>query len=218
MTHNPPSLQNNTNQKLREIESQKEGLWVSWNENIKHSFKNYFQVNTEADLQRIISKTDNVRFYGNKQSSADICAGTDVLIDMNQYDKMLSFDNEKKTITVQTGMKLVILLELIEEKGWCIPCLPDINTITIGGAFVTGTHGTSGHILAEYVTSCRLVQASGEVLVVDEDNELIHALRVSLGTLGVLSTLTFQCEELYTLHVKEEPMADSKWLPTIKED
>ena len=45
----------------------------------------------------------------------------------------------------------------------------------------------------------------------------MQAVRVSLGALGVMSTVTFSCEPIYTLHVKEGPENDSEWLPKIKE-
>ena len=95
--------------------------------------------------------------------------------------------------------------------------MPDINTITIGGALATGTHGTSGHLLCEYMTSCTLVLANGSLKTVPKSDTLMQAVRVSLGALGVISTVTFSCEPIYTLHVKEGPENDSEWLPKIKE-
>jgi len=168
-------------------------------------------------LQEVVAKTDKIRFFGTKQSSADIAAGIDRLIDITPYHKIVSCDETERSITVQSGMILGDLLEIIEAKGWCIPCLPDINTITIGGALATGTHGTSGHLLCEYMTSCTLVLADGSLKNVHKSDALMQAVRVSLGVLGVMSTVTFTCEPIYTLHVKEGPENDSEWLPKIKE-
>ena len=122
-----------------------------------------------------------------------------------------------RTITVQSGIILGDLIEAIEAKGWCIPCLPDINTITIGGALATGTHGTSGKLLSEYMTKCNLILADGSVKEITDEDDIIDAVRVSLGVLGVMSTITFKCEPIYTLHIKEGPEADTEWLPKIKE-
>ena len=103
----------------------------------------------------------------------------------------------------------------MEAKGWCIPCLPDINTVTLGGALATGTHGTSGKLLASYVHTFRVILADGSLKEITEKEELMDAFRVSLGVLGVYSTVTFACETNYTLHVKEEPQKDSNWLESI---
>ena len=192
------------------------GTWVSWNENLKYNYNTKYTIATEEELQEVIANNEKIRFFGSKQSSADIAAGTDVLIDMTSYNKVVSYDYNKKTITVQSGLILSELLESIESVGWCIPCLPDINTITIGGALATGTHGTSGKLLSEYMTECNLVLADGTVKTITKDDDLMDAVRVSLGMLGVMSTITFQCEPAYTLHIKEGPESDSEWLPKLK--
>ncbi len=192
--------------------------WVSWNENIKHSFTNLHTITTETQLSQVVASAQKIRFFGSKQSSSDIAAGVDTLIDINSYNKVVQFNNEERLITVETGLKLGALIDVIEAKGWCIPCLPDINTVTIGGALATGTHGTSGKPLCEYMVSCRLVMADGTITEINEGDELMDAVRVSIGTLGVMSTVTFKCEPIYTLHLKEGPEKDEDWLSTINED
>jgi len=199
------------------MKQEENGVWVSWNENLKYSYKSLYSITTEKELQEVISKADKIRFFGTRQSSADIAAGTETLIDITTYNKILSFNESEYTVTVESGVILGDLLEAIEAKNWCIPCLPDINTITIGGALATGTHGTSGKLLCEYMTKCRLVLADGSIKEINDKDELIHAVRVSLGTLGVMSTITFKCEPIYTLHIKEGSEKDNEWLPKIKD-
>jgi len=199
------------------MKQNKNGVWVSWNENLKYNYKSLYTIKTEEELQEVIAKSEKIRFFGSKQSSADIAAGTETLLDITAYNKILEFNDAAKTITVQSGVLLKDLLEAVEAKGWCIPCLPDINTVTVGGALTTGTHGTSGKLLSEYVTQCRLVLADGTIKEIHEGEELMDAVRVSLGVLGVFSTITFSCEAIYTLHVKEHPESDSEWLSKINE-
>jgi L-gulonolactone oxidase len=194
-----------------------EGVWTSWNENITHTFQDLYTVHNENELQEIVAQSEKVRFFGSKQSSSDISAGVGTLIDMRSYDKLISYDDAKRSITVESGMLLADLIATIESNGWCIPCLPDINTVTIGGALATGTHGTSGSLLATYVSEFRVVLADGSVKVVKEGDALMEAMRVSIGVLGVFSTITFQCEPLYTLHLKEGPQNDAKWMHQLKE-
>ena len=194
----------------------KGGVWVSWNENLKYSYDTLYTIETEDELKSIVGEAKKIRFFGSKQSSADIAAGSDTLIDITSYNNILNYNEDNLTITVQSGILLKDLIEAVEAKGWCIPCLPDINTITIGGALATGTHGTSGKLLCEYMVNCRLVLEDGSIKVVNDSDDLMNALRVSVGTLGVMSTVTFKCEPNYTLHIKEGPENDSDWLPTIK--
>jgi FAD/FMN-containing dehydrogenase len=193
------------------------GTWVSWNENVTHNYKSLYKITTEKELQKVIKNSQKIRVFGSKQSSADIASGLETLVDITAYNKILSYNDSEHTITVQSGVILGDLLDAIEAKGWCIPCLPDINTITIGGALATGTHGTSGKLLCEYMTDCSIVLADGSLKRINKKDELIDAVRVSLGVLGVMSEITFKCEPIYTLHVKEGPEDDSEWLPKIKE-
>jgi L-gulonolactone oxidase len=199
------------------MKQNKNGTWVSWNENLTHKYKSLYKVTSEEELQEIIRNSEKIRVFGSKQSSADIASGVETLIDITSYNKILSIDDSACTIKVQAGLILGDLLEEIEAKGWCIPCLPDINTVTIGGALATGTHGTSGKLLCEYITKCSIILADGSIKIITDKDELIDAVRVSLGVLGVLSEITFQCEPIYTLHVKEGPEDDSIWLPKINE-
>ncbi|WP_339663606.1 D-arabinono-1,4-lactone oxidase [uncultured Polaribacter sp.] len=199
------------------MKQNKNGTWISWNENLTYNYKSLYKITSEKELQEIVKKSEKIRVFGSKQSSADIASGTATLIDITSYNKILAFDDLEHTITVQSGLILGDLLEAIEAKNWCIPCLPDINTVTIGGALATGTHGTSGKLLCEYITKCSIILADGSVKEITDKDELIDAVRVSLGVLGVLSEITFQCEPIYTLHIKEGPEKDTKWLPKIEE-
>ncbi|WP_299056953.1 D-arabinono-1,4-lactone oxidase [uncultured Polaribacter sp.] len=199
------------------MKQNKNGTWTSWNENVIYNYKSLYTITSESELQEVIKNAKEVRLFGSKQSSADIASGTTTLIDIKSYNKILAFNDEQHTVTVQSGVILKDLLEAIEAKGWCIPCLPDINTITVGGALATGTHGTSGKLLSEYMSKCRLVMADGSIKEITEKDDLMNAVRVSLGVLGMMSEITFTCQPIYTLHVKERPESDTEWLPKIKE-
>ena len=199
------------------MKQNKSGVWRSWNDNLVYDYESLYKITSESELQELVATNEKIRFFGSKQSSADIAAGAATLLDMTSYNKILGFNEGEKKVTVQSGVILGDLLEAIEAKGWCIPCLPDINTITIGGALATGTHGTSGKLLSEYMVQCRLILADGTVKIINDGDMLMDAVRVSLGVLGVMSTITFQCESIYTLHVKERPENDNEWLPKIKQ-
>lgn len=192
--------------------------WVSWNGKIVHRYSRIVRPQTEAELAEAVKNAEHVRVFGSRQSSADIAAGTETLIDNTAYDGIVSFDEEAGEVTVRSGMSLRAFLEEIEARGFALPCLPDINTITIGGALATGTHGTAGgaHPLAEYMIHARLVTADGSIQQVDESSEIMPALRNSLGVLGVFSTVTFKLTPLYYLRVTEQAVRDEDWLANYR--
>ncbi len=185
--------------------------WISWNGNKTHSYQNLYTPTKELELQEIVKKNTSIRVFGGRFSSSDINAGTDTLIDITQYNKIVNINKETKEITVQAGITLKELIETAQQNGWCIPCLPDINSITIGGALATATHGTNGFILSKYVSKFRMILADGSIKEFTDTDFETDAIRVSLGLLGVFSEITFQCEANYKLHLVEQPMKDIAW-------
>lgn len=196
-----------------ERQSRDAGTWVSWNGNVEHSYTDISRPQTEQQIVELVRSSDSIRMVGSGQSSADIVAGTSALIDPSAYNRIVSFDRERGEVTVQSGVRLKELLQTLETGGWTVPCLPDIDTVTLGGAISTGTHGTSGgaHPISEYMTGCRLIQVDGSVRTVTEDDEIMPAVRCGLGVLGVLSTITLRCVPLYHLRVEEEAIPDEVW-------
>ena len=195
------------------------GLWSSWNGLVKHRYERYLVPGTEEEIVSAVRGASRVRAFGNRQSSADIGAGTETLLDMTGYNSVVAEDRDAMELTVESGMRLSTLIRELESRGWCLPCLPDIDTVTVGGALATGTHGTAGdgHILAEYMVACRIVTADGSVRSYREDDEeMMAALRCSLGLLGVFSTVTFRAHPLYYLRVVEEPIRDEVWLRSYR--
>ena len=193
-------------------------LWKSWNGLVRHDYERCHLIESTEQLSEVVARASHVRPFGHRYSSSDICAGTEVLLDMTSYDAILSVDEERMEITVQAGITLKKLLHHVEGLGWAIPCLPDIDAVTLGGALATGTHGTGreGHILSQYMTRCRLVLPDGSVREVTDTDDLMHALRVSVGALGVMSEITLRCVPIYTLHLHERPMRDEEWVGNLE--
>jgi L-gulono-1,4-lactone dehydrogenase len=85
----------------------------------------------------------------------------------------------------------------------------DVGYQTISGAISTATHGTGETFrnISSQVVAASLVLASGEVLQcsADMEPEVFKAAQVSLGALGVLSTLTLRCVPAYNIRSVQEP-------------
>nr|VFK20776.1 MAG: L-gulonolactone oxidase [Candidatus Kentron sp. LPFa] len=188
--------------------------WISWNKNTTHEVVNFYTPDREEMIIESVKKSDSIRVVGSGQSSADIAAGSTDLISLDEYNGFVQINSPKYEITVEAGMKLSKLLTEIDKFGWTLPALPDIDTVTVGGALSTGTHGT-GHSalpLSGYVVECRLILADGSIETITEDNPSLEAVRFSLGLLGILSTVTFRCEPQWKLQLDERPVKDAHWL------
>ena len=90
-----------------------------------------------------------------------------------------------------------------KEIGLSLANQGDIDTQAIAGALSTGTHGTGIRLgrLSSQAVGMRLVQPDGSVLEVDGDGdtETMAAAQVSIGMLGVISTITLQAISAYNL-------------------
>lgn len=131
-----------------------------------------------------------------------------VTISTTQYASIVGFDIPAMTVTAQSGILIHDLLEAIGNQNLALPFTPYWNAVTLGGTLATGSHGSShfgkGGAVHEYVTGLRLVvpatDAEGFAKVVAltlDDGDLMNAAKVSLGVLGVVSTVTLQLQALF---------------------
>jgi L-gulono-1,4-lactone dehydrogenase len=118
-------------------------------------------------------------------------------------------DRDTGLVTVLAGTRLHALNEALWQLGLSMTNLGDIDVQTISGAISTGTHGTGAKYggIATQVRALDLVLADGSTLScsADENPDVFAAARVGLGSLGVLATVTLQCEPAFALAAAEGP-------------
>jgi FAD-linked oxidoreductase len=118
-------------------------------------------------------------------------------------------DRDTGLVTALAGTRLHALNEALWQLGLSMTNLGDIDVQTISGAISTGTHGTGLRLggLATQVRALELVLADGSVLRCgyDESPDVFAAARVGLGALGVIASVTLQCEPAYALAAAEAP-------------
>ncbi|HTO09640.1 MAG TPA: D-arabinono-1,4-lactone oxidase, partial [Myxococcota bacterium] len=115
-----------------------------------------------------------------------------------------SLDRERGRVCVRAGTKLHALGEPLLAAGLAMRNLGDVDVQALAGAVSTGTHGTGPTLsnVSSQVVGARLVLASGAPLELsaESDAERLDAARVSLGLLGVFSTLTLETVPAFRLH------------------
>jgi L-gulono-1,4-lactone dehydrogenase len=151
-----------------------------------------------------------VRPLGSGHSFTAAAATEGVALDLSTWVGVIGADLDSGLVTVRSGTTLRDLNAALDTLGLAMANLGDIDAQTVSGAISTGTHGTGGRIggLAVQVVGLELVLADGSVVAcsADERPDLFHAARVSVGALGVLSTVTLQCVPAFTLAADERPM------------
>lgn len=150
-----------------------------------------------------------VKAVGAGHSFTAIAATDGVLVDLGALDGLLAVDERLRRVTLGAGTNLYQLPALLAPFGLALENMGDIDRQTIAGATSTGTHGTGAAFrgLAAQITAAVLVTADGRVLHVDSERnaELLPAVRLGLGALGIVVELTIQCVPAFLLHAVEHP-------------
>lgn len=133
-----------------------------------------------------------------------------VSLNLSRWTGITDVDRGNGTVTVRAGTTLRQLNADLDTLGLALPNLGDIDSQTVAGAIATGTHGTGSLFggLATQVRGLELVLADGSTLRCDESEnaELLDAARISLGALGLISTVTLGCVPAFALRADERPM------------
>jgi L-gulono-1,4-lactone dehydrogenase len=165
-----------------------------------------------------------IKPVGAGHSFTGIAVAPGVQLDLSDLSGVLDADVATGRVTLAAGTRLHALPALLAPYGLAMPNMGDIDRQTIAGATATGTHGTGLAFggLATQIVAARLVTGSGELLTVSESErpELLPAVRVGLGALGVLVEMTLQLVPRYVLHAVErrEPFGDvvDGWLDRLR--
>jgi L-gulonolactone oxidase len=186
--------------------------WSNW-ARTQSCVPGYFHTpRTLADLQSILSsarsRQESVRCVGFGHSPGEIALvsspdGHMIALGVH-YSNLIGVDREKQQVTVESGMSLSCLNSILDSHGLALSSLGSISDQTVGGALACGTHGTniSGPaILAASVVELQLLDASGQLHTcsLQANVDLFQAARISLGALGIVTTVTIQCEPAYDL-------------------
>ena len=152
---------------------------------------------------------ERVKVAGAGHSFTDIACTDGRLIKLDRYAEVLDVDQQSATVTVQGGITIARLSEVLASYSLAMENMGDVAYQTISGAISTATHGTGERLrnIPSQVCALSLVLADGSVLHCSRmtDAETFKAAQVGLGALGVISTVTLQCVPAFNLHSVEEP-------------
>lgn len=151
-----------------------------------------------------------IKAVGAGHSFTGIAVAPGVQLDLSALSGLIGVDVERKRVTLAAGTRLYDIPALIEPLGLAMPNLGDIDRQSISGAISTGTHGTGAEFtgIAGQVRGAVLVTGDGSLLRISESEnaELLPAVALGLGALGVLVEVTLQCVDCFVLHARERPI------------
>ncbi|MEH3053631.1 MAG: FAD-binding protein [Patulibacter minatonensis] len=187
--------------------------WTNWAGQQSCSPAVTAQPRHETDLLRDLADADaaghTVRAVGSGHSFTDACLTGGMHVDLSLMSAVLDVDRASGLVRTQAGIPLHRLTAVLHEHGLALENQGDIDRQTIAGATATATHGTGARFrnLSSGIVGARIALADGTVrdLSLPDDEELLRAVRVSLGALGVVTELTLQTVPAFRLSKVEEP-------------
>jgi FAD/FMN-containing dehydrogenase len=123
---------------------------------------------------------------------------TDDKLDISDLDQILHIDPERRICIAEPGVTFVDLVAATLRHGLVPYTVPELETITIGGAVAGGSIESMSHRHGGFHDSCleyEVITAKGDVLTCTPDNEhrlVFQMMHFTFGTLGILSKLTFR--------------------------
>ncbi|MFF2372519.1 D-arabinono-1,4-lactone oxidase [Agromyces sp. NPDC058110] len=153
-----------------------------------------------------------IKPVGAGHSFTGIAVAPGVQLDLGDVSGVIAADPATGRVTLGAGTRLYDLPRLLAPYGLALQNMGDIDRQSIAGATSTGTHGTGLRFggLATQIVAAKLVTGTGDLVEISETSrpELLPAVRVGLGALGVLVELTLQLVPAFVLQAEEriEPL------------
>ena len=151
-----------------------------------------------------------IKVLGSGHSYNDIADPTAaVCVALGSGNGLESVDRDTNRVTARAGMRLDRFCGALASHGLALPVLGAITEQTLGGLISTGTHGTGREVrsISDYVVGLRLIDGRGEAvdLTLEREPDLLRAARVGLGSLGIISSVTFACVPAFDLTLETRP-------------
>lgn len=180
--------------------------WQNWAGQVRCTPERIVRPDSESALQSVVieaaERGDTIRVAGSGHSFSPVVPTDATLVSLARYRGVVDVDPDARQVTVRAGTTLAELNRELANHGFALSNLGDIDRQTVAGALATGTHGTGlgFGVLATQMSGMRVITADGECREwTPDDGTEFRAAQVSLGALGVVSTITLDVVPAYDL-------------------
>ncbi len=185
--------------------------WRNWARTQSADPREVLAPGTVEDVRRAVegvrARGGTLRPVGSGHSFSGAARPDDAQLTTDGLAGLLGVDEELGRATLLAGTRIREVPDLLAPSGLAMDCLGDIDAQTLAGAISTGTHGTGLRhpSISATVVAATIVTGRGELLRVSESErpDLLPAVRLGLGALGVLVDVTLQCVPAFALQAVE---------------
>lgn len=200
-------------------------LHKNWSGSVRFKPAKVVYPTSEKEICNLIREAaankGSVRVVGAGHSFTPLVETQGMLMNLDQMQGLDDFDEQGLTASIKAGTRLYNLGDLLHVKGLAMENLGDINQQSLAGAVGTGTHGTGirfGNIPSQAL-ELRMVKADGTIVTCSEEEnaDLFRAAKVSLGSLGVMSSIMLRVKKPYKLEYRSSKARFEDTLPRLEE-
>ncbi|TPX10741.1 uncharacterized protein E0L32_008310 [Thyridium curvatum] len=180
----------------------------------------YIQPESVEELVKVVNLARKLRrriaLVGCGHSPSELTCTSSWLINLDNFNKVISVDSSTRIVTTQSGIRLYALCEELDKNGLAMANLGSINEQSMGGVFATGTHGSSllHGLISEDILAIKILLSDGTVKTcsASENEDLFRAALISLGALGIVVEVTFRAAPAFSLRWSQTVDTDTKML------
>ena len=154
-------------------------------------------------------KKFKIAIQGGGNSYSDVFFNNQLVIDTKQFNSIESFDSENGQITVEPGVRIGDLLDIIMPHNWILVGLSGSVNDVIGGMLSTNVHGKdswkNGNF-SQNIISFKIMLANGTTEIIKNDNgsELFNSIVGGLGFLGLITEITLKLKPIPSYMVQHQ--------------
>jgi xylitol oxidase len=151
----------------------------------------------------LVVSRPRVRALGARHSFNAIADSPGELISLERFERVVAIDRQRRTVTVDAGIRYGDLCPELHRAGFALPNLASLPHLSVAGACATATHGSGDRNgnLATAVAALELVTADGTVVALSRERhgDDFRGAVVGLGGLGVVTHLTLDLVPTFEL-------------------
>jgi FAD/FMN-containing dehydrogenase len=199
--------------------------WHDWDSTVRCNPQAIKYPVDEAEVVAIVTgalrSDDVVRVFGAGHSWSALVPSQGVLVNLDNLAAPVNIDRELATAQISAGLRIRDIGPLLEKHGLTMSNVGAITPQSIAGAIGTGTHGTGltyGSIGGE-ISAIRIVDGRGEIKDYTAAAHPVEmsALRLSLGSLGILVRVTINCVPDHHVELTKIPMGFEEFIDGLED-
>lgn len=181
----------------------------------KTSVTKIFQPTCVDDITDAINEAirngKQISMFGQRHTmGGHIVAKDGIVLDMTRYDKVIDFNKEERTITVQPGITWAKLIHYLDQHGLSPMVLQSYATFSVGGSIGANIHGiTSDDSLVSSIVSLKVATGDGTIVECSrtKNGQLFSLVVGGYGLFGVVVEATLKVVENSQLSMETKRMS-----------